>query len=379
MRNKPLNEKLLHELEAPRDVRKFGSGWLSGILALVAACASVLLVISFLFPGAFNTPELQKAHDSGLLRIAVHIMLIASFLLAILNLVLRPRKVLGLTAMGLTLVAALLGGSKAQALVANQSSLFFGLDFFVLNVLFTGFLFIPVERLKPHRADQTLFRGEWREDLFYYLVSSMMVQILTFLSFAPSNFLNANVDIGAFRALVSELPLVVQIISIMILTDFMQYWFHRAFHKVPFLWGFHAVHHSAKSMDWMAGARMHFFEIIALRGFTAIPMMTLGFTAQALQIYILVVYVYSSLLHANIGWNFGRLEKLLATPRFHHWHHGLEKEAIDVNFAIHFPFLDRIFGTHHMPENRWPKDYGVPEQVPGGYLNQFAYPFVRKV
>jgi sterol desaturase/sphingolipid hydroxylase (fatty acid hydroxylase superfamily) len=287
--------------------------------------------------------------------------------------------VLGLTAMVITLVAALLGGSKAQALLADQSNLYFGLDFFVLNVLFTGFLFIPLERLKPHRPGQTLFRAEWREDLFYYLVSSMMVQILTFLSFAPSNFLNANVDIGAFRAWVSELPLVVQIITIMLLTDFMQYWFHRAFHKLPFLWGFHAVHHSAKSMDWMAGARMHFFEIIALRGFTAIPMMTLGFTAQALQIYILVVYVYSSLLHANIGWNFGWLEKILATPRFHHWHHGLEKEAIDVNFAIHFPFLDRIFGTYHMPENRWPKDYGVPEHVPGGYLAQFKYPFVRKV
>jgi sterol desaturase/sphingolipid hydroxylase (fatty acid hydroxylase superfamily) len=378
MRNKPLNEKLLHELEASRDVRKFGSGWLSGILALVAACASILMVISFLFPGAFNTPELQKAHDSGVLRIAVHVMLIASFLLAMLNLILRPSKVLGLTAMALTLVAALLGGSKAQALVADQSNLFFGLDFFVLNVLFTGFLFIPVERLKPHRTEQTLFRGEWREDLFYYLISSMMVQVLTFLSFAPSNYLNANVDIGAFRAWVGALPLVVQIISIMILTDFMQYWFHRAFHKVPFLWGFHAVHHSAKSMDWMAGARMHFFEIIALRGVTAIPMMTLGFTSQALQIYILLVYVYSSLLHANIGWNFGWLEKLLATPRFHHWHHGLEQEAIDVNFAIHFPFLDRIFGTHHMPENRWPKDYGVPEQVPNGYLAQFKYPFVRK-
>jgi len=32
-------------------------------------------------------------------------------------------------------------------------------------------------------------------------------------------------------------------------------------------------------------------------------------------------------------------------PRFHHWHHGIEEEAIDVNFAIHFPWLDRLFGT----------------------------------
>ncbi len=378
MSHKPLNEKLLAELEAGKAVRGYGSGWLSGIMALVAACASLLLVISFLFPGAFNTPELKQVHDSGALRIAVHVLLIFSFVMAMMTLVARPSKVLGLTAMGITLLAALLGGSKAQALVADRTNLFFGLDFFVLNVLFTGFVFIPLERLFPRHAAQGLFRGEWREDLFYYLVSSMMVQILSFLSFAPSNYLNAHVDIGAFRAGVAGLPLLVQVPLIMLLTDLAQYWFHRAFHKVPFLWGFHAVHHSAKNMDWMAGARMHFFEIIALRGFTAIPMMTLGFTPQALQIYILIVYIYSSFLHANIGWKLGVVEKILATPRFHHWHHGLEKEAIDVNFAIHFPVLDRIFGTHHMPDGRWPQAVGVPEQVPNGYWAQFKYPFVRE-
>lgn len=37
------------------------------------------------------------------------------------------------------------------------------------------------------------------------------------------------------------------------------------------------------------------------------------------------------------------------TPRLHHWHHGLEKEAADVNFAVRFPFLDKICGAHHLP------------------------------
>ena len=59
------------------------------------------------------------------------------------------------------------------------------------------------------------------------------------------------------------------LLEIMLLTDFVQYWFHRAFHRVPFLWGFHAVHHSAKAMDWLAGSRMHFFEIVALPLFRA--------------------------------------------------------------------------------------------------------------
>ena len=72
------------------------------------------------------------------------------------------------------------------------------------------------------------------------------------------------------RTLARGLPWVVQFVAIMFITDFVQYWLHRAFHRMPWLWNFHAVHHSARSMDWMAGARMHFVEIIILRGVTVI-------------------------------------------------------------------------------------------------------------
>src|SRR4029079_2705745 len=101
--------------------------------------------------------------------------------------------------------------------------------------------------LARHR-DQSVFRDECREDLFYYLVSSLFVQILTYLTLAPSNFVIQNHNLGPIRAWAHDLPWVVQLIAIMLLTDLAQYWLHRAFHRVPFLWGFHAVHHSAKSM-----------------------------------------------------------------------------------------------------------------------------------
>jgi len=164
----------------------------------------------------------------------------------------------------------------------------------------------------------------------------------------------------------------------MFLTDLVQYWIHRAFHRVPLLWGFHAVHHSARSMDWLAAARMHFAEIIVLRGLTVIPMLVLGFRDVAVHAYILVVYVHSAFVHANVGWNLGWLDRFFVTPRFHHWHHGIEREAIDVNFAIHFPLLDRLFGTHHLPPGQWPAGYGIDgHPVPRSYWKQFWYPFRR--
>jgi len=370
---------LRRDLEAPIEARGFGTGWFAGFFAVLLAFVGLGMVLALRYPGLLSTPELMAVKDWEGFRPLIHVVILASYALALLSLLLRPRKALGFTALALALVAGLLGGSGAEAREVHDWGIFFGLDFFVLNLVLSGLLFAPIERFFPRHPGQRLFRTEWREDLFYYLVSSMMVQALTFLAFAPSRaVLSHSGGWDGFRALVGSQPLVVQVIEIMLLTDFVQYWFHRAFHRVPALWNFHAVHHSAKAMDWLAGARMHFVEIVALRGVTAIPMMTLGYTPTALQIYIGLVYVYSSLLHANLRGDFDRLGQWLATPRFHHWHHGLEKEAIDVNFAIHFPFWDRLFGTFHFPAGRWPNGYGVPDEVPHGYVAQFFHPFRRR-
>ncbi len=48
-----------------------------------------------------------------------------------------------------------------------------------------------------------------------------------------------------------------------------------------------------------------------------------------------------------------------------------------MNFAIHFPWIDKLFGTFHLPEGRWPEGYGIPEDVPRGYGPQFLYPWTR--
>jgi sterol desaturase/sphingolipid hydroxylase (fatty acid hydroxylase superfamily) len=369
--------KVVAELEAPRDQRLFGSGWISGSIGLLAGIVGLLMVIVLRNPSLASVPELAVVSKSAVFKPALYVVLVSGFVLAALSMILRNDKTLGAAAMVATLAATMVGSLPSHE-DYKLGGIFFGLDFFILNVLFTGFLFIPVERMFARHTDQSVLRDEWREDLFYYLVSSLFIQILTYLTLAPSNFVIQTHDLGTVRGFVRELPWVVQLIAIMLLTDLAQYWLHRAFHRVPFLWGFHAVHHSARSMDWMAGARMHFLEIIVLRSVTATPALVLGFQESALQAYMLLVYVYSTFIHANVGTNFGFLEKILVFPRFHHWHHGVEKDAVDVNFAIHFPFLDKLFGTHHLPDGKWPNGYGVQgHPVPKGYWKQLLYPFRR--
>jgi sterol desaturase/sphingolipid hydroxylase (fatty acid hydroxylase superfamily) len=372
-------DRLEHDLQSPLEVRRLGTGWFAGFFALVLAIAGLCLVAALRWPDWFGTPELTAAREWTGFRVLVHGVLIGGYALALLSLLLRRRKVMGATALVIALVATLLGGADVSARETNDWGIFFGVDFFAVNMIATGLMFAPIERLFPHRADQRLFRTEWREDLFYYLISSMMVQLITFLTLAPSIFIMATTGgFADFRAAIASQPWALQFIEVMLLTDLAQYWFHRAFHRFPFLWGFHAVHHSAKSMDWLAGARMHFLEIVALRGLTSLPLMTLGFSPSVMQAYIAFVYIYSSLVHANLRGDFNRLGQLFVTPRFHHWHHAIEEEAVDKNFAVHFPFLDRLFGTHHLPSGAWPSGYGVPEQVPNGYRNQFLYPFRRR-
>jgi lathosterol oxidase len=172
---------------------------------------------------------------------------------------------------------------------------------------------------------------------------------------------------------------VLQVVEILVLTDVMQYWIHRAFHRVPLLWRFHAVHHSADFMDWLAGSRLHLVDVAVTRGLTYVPIYVLGFAQAPLVFYVAFVAIQATFIHANVRFRFGPLRWALATPQFHHWHHGAEPEAIDKNFAVHLPLLDLLFGTFHLPGERWPDSYGLSQgtRLPRGYLRQFWWPFSR--
>ena len=370
--------KVRADLESPADLRRWGTGWVSGVAALVAALAGLFFVLCLRYPQVLTVPQVRSFYSSAGFRVGLHLLLVGAFFLAIISLILRANKVLGFTAISITLLATVLGGSHVEPTGELTGGFYLGLDWFVLNVIFTGFLFIPMERLFARHGEQPLFRTEWREDLFYYLVSSLLVQVLTFISMAPAIAILAHTHWDHLRTWVGSQWLILQIIEIMFLTDLVQYWLHRAFHRIPFLWGFHAVHHSAQTMDWMAGARMHFFEIIVLRGCTVIPMFIFGYSQGAMHAYILLVYLQSTFVHANLGWQFDRIGKFIVTPRFHHWHHGIDAQAIDVNFAIHFPLFDRLFGTYHLPKSEWPTGYGIAgHPVPRSYWKQFWYPLIK--
>ena len=354
----------------------FGSGWISGVTGALLGALGLFAVLCFRFPAVLTVPELRALYPIPYVRALLHLVLVGAFVLGVVSVCLRRRKILGGIAIGLTLVAALLGGSRVPLEGELRQGAFVGLDWFLLNLILYSAVFVPLERLFARRPEQRVFRRGWRTDLVYFALSALLLQVTTLLTMRPAMVFFAWASHPLVQQVVRAQPFVVQFAAILLLTDFTQYWIHRLFHTVPALWRFHMIHHSAETMDWLAGSRLHLVDVAVTRGLTYVPIFVLGFSDAPLFAYVAFVSIQATFIHANVRFRFGTLRWIVATPQFHHWHHSDSSDAVNVNFAVHLPLLDRLFGTYYLPD-RWPASYGLAsgEHVGGGYLRQLVYPF----
>lgn len=354
----------------------FGHGFISGLLSAILGIAGFGLVLSLRFPSMLMQDDLRPLYAWPYLAAVLHLTLVASFLLGSVSAVLRANKTLALTGIGFTLAAALLGGSRiVPGELAPDAGSGLTLDFFVLNLLLYSAVFVPLERFFALRAEQPVFRRQWTVDLTYFFVNSLLIEVLTILTLTPALVLFDWARGGWVGGFVGSLPIVAQVPLMVLVADFTQYWVHRTFHAVPLLWRFHAIHHSAEEMDWLAGSRLHLVDVIVTRGLTYVPIFVLGFSNAALMIYVFLVAVQATFIHANVRWEFRPVRRLIATPAFHHWHHTAERDAIDKNFSVHTPIWDLLFGTYYLPD-RWPTRYGLSgdRAVPAGWVRQLLHP-----
>jgi sterol desaturase/sphingolipid hydroxylase (fatty acid hydroxylase superfamily) len=110
-----------------------------------------------------------------------------------------------------------------------------------------------------------------------------------------------------------------------------------------------------------------------------LPLFVLGFAPLAVQAYVVFVALHAVLLHANVRFRFGPLESVVAMPRYHQFHHAADGEALDKNFAVHLPWLDRMFGTQYLPKSGWPARMGITgPPLPAGYWAQLWYPWRKQ-
>jgi sterol desaturase/sphingolipid hydroxylase (fatty acid hydroxylase superfamily) len=179
------------------------------------------------------------------------------------------------------------------------------------------------------------------------------------------------------RHWIAARPLLVQGALALVLGDLGVYAIHRLQHTVPWLWRFHAVHHSAEEMDWLVGFRFHPIDLFLLRVASLGPLVALNLSPAAIAIFVGVSGWQAWLVHANVRMPYGPLRWLVVSPEFHHWHHSAEREAHDRNYASLVASWDVLFGTVFLPKGRQPLHYGIEEHVPAGWVGRFFHPFRR--
>jgi sterol desaturase/sphingolipid hydroxylase (fatty acid hydroxylase superfamily) len=237
---------------------------------------------------------------------------------------------------------------------------------------------VPLEQLFARLPQRVLRRG-WTTDLAHFAMSHLLVQVTVLFTLMPAAIFFRWAVHPAIQGAVAAQPLLLQFAEIIVVADLSEYAVHRLFHAVPWLWRFHAVHHSSEVMDWLAGSRMHLVDAVVTRALAFVPLYVLGFSPPAVYAYLVFVSFHAVFVHANVRFRFGRLAQVVGTPQFHHWHHAAEREAVDRNFAVHLPVIDRVFGTYYMPPGRWPRAYGIAgSPVPPDYPRQLVYPFTAR-
>jgi lathosterol oxidase len=356
---------------------QIGQGRISGYVSVLLGALSLFAVLCYRYPSYLTTQELRNVYDPEVLRIVLMVAMWSALGFGLLTFVLGKKKRMGAVGCLLTLTGFALGGYHIEAGPVAPSKVAVGLDWMVLDLLFTGAVFVFIEKVVPKYEDQAILRPEWQLDLFYFALNHMLISVLMLVGnhFAPAVFgwaVNARV-----QAVVSGLPHIAQFFLLLACADFMQYWVHRGFHELPGMWNFHAVHHSTEHMDWLAGSRQHFVDTFTTRSMAMVPLYLLGADKAALDAYVVFAALQAVFIHANVRIAFGPLKYLLATPQFHHWHHSSDKPAIDTNYSVHLPLWDMLFGTFHMPGEHWPAEYGTTKRLPRTYLSQLAYPFKR--
>jgi sterol desaturase/sphingolipid hydroxylase (fatty acid hydroxylase superfamily) len=234
-----------------------------------------------------------------------------------------------------------------------------GITFGVLVLVFR-----PLEMVFPAKPGQRFFRPGFLMDICFFLGRHLFWGgIVLWLLLQLRNWLGWVVP-AVFRETVAHQPLWLQAVEAVFLSDLFMYWGHRLQHSSAFLWRFHAVHHSAEHMDWLAGHREHPLDSIYTMTLINLPPMILGFPLETIATFLLLRGVWAAYIHSNVRLPIGPLRWFVGAPELHHWHHNRDCDV--GNYANLSPLMDILFGTYYCPGHE-PEFFGINEPTPRTY------------
>lgn len=203
------------------------------------------------------------------------------------------------------------------------------------------------ETLAPKRAPTVSKLWRWTNNFGVTFFNTFLLRILFPLLAVGAAALAAEKGWGLLNLI--SLPSVLAILIAIVVQDFVIYWQHVMFHKIPVLWQLHKMHHADVDYDVSTGARFHPIEIILSMLLKLAVVFLLGPPVVAVIIFEILLSSVAMFNHANAGLP-GPIDRIvrlfIVTPDMHRVHHSVIRKEHDHNFGFNLPWWDYLFRTY---------------------------------
>nr|AAQ18193.1 probable sterol desaturase [uncultured bacterium] len=200
-----------------------------------------------------------------------------------------------------------------------------------------------------------------------YTVQGTAINVSLALSHAVADGIAWAVLVGLFDLLYQhrlfDIPINWwSVLGLVIAQDFCYYWFHRASHRIRWMWASHVTHHSGQTMNLATALRQSPTYPISGMWVFWLPLALLGFETRHVILVVAVSLGYQFFVHTESvrklpAW----FEAVFNTPSHHRVHHARNPQYLDRNYAGVLIVWDKLFGTF-VPEDA-PCDYGIVKQI----------------
>ncbi|MDR1989880.1 MAG: sterol desaturase family protein [Acidobacteriaceae bacterium] len=214
---------------------------------------------------------------------------------------------------------------------------------------FTGILLAMAlwELLAPRRQQSQRRGARWPSNLGITILNTLLMRVVFPLGAVGVAALAAQHAVGIFNAL--RIAPAVSLLCSMLLLDLAIYTQHVVFHRVPWLWRLHRMHHADTALDVTSGSRFHPIEMLLSMVIKVAIVLAFGMPPLAVLLFEVVLNATAMFNHANarLPLPIDRvLRYLLVTPDMHRVHHSTVVAETHSNFGFNLPWWDRLFRTY---------------------------------
>jgi sterol desaturase/sphingolipid hydroxylase (fatty acid hydroxylase superfamily) len=220
----------------------------------------------------------------------------------------------------------------------------------ILQILVYGLVFVLIagwEVLAPRRKLSVRKGFRWRTNIAMGILNQLLLRVLFPVLLVGFAAMTQARGWGLLNAV--SWPGAVAFLLGFLLLELTIYWQHRLFHKLPWLWRLHRVHHTDLDFDLTTAVRFHPVEILLSMLIKMAVVVLVGPPLLAVLLFELLLSLNALFSHGNITIpvTVDRvLRWLIVTPDMHRVHHSTEEVETNSNFSFNLSCWDRLFGSY---------------------------------